>query len=701
MTGSTALTGDGAIYRLGCDVGGTFTDFVLMNRDTGTYEVHKVLTTHDDPSRGIAQGAAELERRRPGAASGTEYIIHGTTLVINAILKRRGAPTAILTTEGFADILAIRREIRYDIYDLDSDYPTPLIEKSLRREVAERITSDGAVLVPLDEAQVKDTLGDLVARGIRSVAVCFLHSYVNPAHEEAVARIASDHYPELLVSLSSRVLREVREFERTSTTAINAYVRPLIAPYLNRLENQFASNGYSKRVYMMLSGGGIIAPNAAMEFPVRMVESGPVGGALAGAHLAEKAGIKDLIIFDIGGTTAKTTLLRDGRLAITTEYEVDRVHRFKKGSGTPIAVPCIDLIEIGTGGGSIAGVNKLGLLQVGPLSAESSPGPACYGLGGEQPTVTDANLLLGYLDGSGFMGGEMSLDAEAAAKYIGKNVGEKLDLTEIEAAWAIHDVANESMASSIRMFLAEKGVDPSQTALLAFGGGGPLHASSVARKLGVKRVIVPRAAGVFSAQGFLVAPVAYQVSRSQVSELDAVDLDDLKELFAELAQEASREVRQVVEHSPVELLHEIDICYSGQGSTVRVNADGLTSIDDLRARFTSAYSLLYGHAYEDLPLQMITVRVTASSDQEAPNIDRFFSKGELPPASRRTAFSPIRNAYVDYAVYNIDSMVAGAIIEGPTLIEDKSSTLVAHEDSRVVVSENGWLEIQLKESDNV
>jgi|TARA_B100001964_G_scaffold228766_1_gene280284 N-methylhydantoinase A len=688
-----------AAYRLGCDVGGTFTDFVLLDMATGRYDVHKVLTSQDDPSLAIAEGAAEIDRRRPGAAAATEYVIHGTTLVINAILKRQGAATAIITTRGFSDILAFRREHRYDIYDLDADYPVPLIAKAHRREVKERVNADGAIVTPLDEAELETLLAELVEQGIESIAVCFLHAYANPTHEQRVAAIAADKFPNLLVSLSSRVLPEIREYERTSTTAINAYVRPLLGPYIDRLESRLAECGYARQVYMMLSGGGVIAPKTATEFPVRMVESGPVGGALAAAHLGKLAGIEDLIIFDIGGTTAKTTVLHEGRLGITTTYEVDRVHRFKRGSGIPIAVPSVDLIEIGTGGGSIAAINELGLLQVGPQSAESEPGPVCYRLGGDQPTVTDANLLLGYLDSEFFLGGTMALDAPGAEACIAAQIGEVLGLSSVEAAFAIHDVANENMAASIRMFMAEKGLGPSQTALAAFGGGGPLHADEIARKLGVRRMLIPRAAGVFAALGFLVAPVAYQVSRSYVTELDTVSMKELECILVELDQQAADQVRDVVGDAPLTYQREIDVCYSGQGSTVRIEANGLASIDELKRRFAEDYARLYGQSYDDLPVQMVTIRVTVSSAQELPDIGLpFVEEGDLPVPRWRPAFAPGSRQFSDYAVYEMGQLVGGAEIEGPVIVEDSSSTLIAHQGSRVFVDPRGWLEVEIEDA---
>ena len=469
-------------FRLGCDIGGTFTDFVLLNQDTGKFEVHKTLTTPHDPSEAVETGVAALRETHNGFLEKTENVIHGTTLVINAVIERKGAATAIVATQGFRDSLEMRREIRYDIYDIGAVFPKPLVDRPSRREVPERLYSDGRIRKPLDTGATRTVLDELAAAGIESVAVCLLHAYANPAHERAVAAIAAEAYPEMAISLSSDVMPEIKEFERTSTTAVNAYVKPLMARYIKRLEERLAARGFERGLFMMLSGGGIIAPETARQFPVRMIESGPVGGALAAAQLGRQAGLRDVVMFDMGGTTAKSCLIRDGVMPISTEYEVDRVHRFKKGSGTPVGVPTVDIIEIGAGGGSIASIDALGLLQVGPLSAGADPGPICYGRGGTKPTVTDADLVLGYLDPAYFLGGEMALELAETEAGIAREIGEPLGFSLLQTAWGIHEVVNENMAAAIRMYVTEMGGNLADATVVAIGGAGPVHADSFARK---------------------------------------------------------------------------------------------------------------------------------------------------------------------------------------------------------------------------
>lgn len=673
--------------RLGCDVGGTFTDFVLLDIENGRYSVHKRLTTPQDPAEAIAAGFEAL-----GGGAAVEYVIHGTTLVINALLERKGALTGVLATRGFADVIELRREVRYDIYDIQATYPAPLVPRPLRREVTERVLPDGTVLTPLDEDEVAEELDALVEAGVRSVAVAFLHAYANPAHEQAVAAIARQRHPGLAVSLSSEVLREIREYERTSTTVVNAYVQPLMAPYIDGLEQRLHASGLTGQVLLMLSGGGVTAPDTARRFPVRLIESGPVGGALAAAHLGRIAGYDDLIIFDMGGTTAKTTLMQKGQLPITTDYEVDRVHRLKRGSGTAVGVPTVDLIEIGSGGGSIARLNALGLIQVGPDSAGAEPGPACYGRGGQEPTVTDADLVLGYIDPDSFLGGRMPLDRAAAISAIERGVAKPLSLTTLEAAWGIHEVVNANMAASVRMYIAERGGDLSRTGLIAFGGAGPVHADGVARKLGVKRLLIPREAGVFSALGFLVAPVSYEVSRSFVADLGTLDAATFESLASELAEEARAVVAAAQPGAQVVFTRHADCCYAGQGATVRVEAADAASLPQ---RFSERYAELFGYAYDDLAVQLVTLRVTATASGRVPNL-RLGFQGSAPELKGvRPAYAASARKLIEHQVYAMGKLPDGTQLEGPLIIEDDSSTLIVGPGAVLRVDGGGFLEVTL------
>jgi N-methylhydantoinase A len=686
-------------WRLGCDIGGTFTDFVLLDEATGAFTVEKVLTTPADPSEAVDAGVGKLLARHPRFVTATEHVIHGTTLVINAVIERKGARTAVIATRGFADILEMRREIRYDIYDIGAVYPAPLVERNARREVTERVGSDGGVLVALDEADASRVLADLAADGVESVAVCLLHAYANPAHERAVERLAAAH-PAMAVSLSSEVLPEIKEFERTATTAVNAYVKPLVARYLERLEERLAARGLRRRLFMMLSGGGITATPTARKFPVRLIESGPVGGALAAVHLGRRAGLGDVLSFDMGGTTAKACLIRGGVMPIATELEVDRVHRFKRGSGTPLGVPAVDLIEIGAGGGSIAGINSLGLLQVGPQSSGADPGPVCYGRGGTAPTVTDADLVLGYLDAGYFLGGAMPLDLAGARHGIASEVGKRLTLPVEEAAWGIHEVVNENMASAIRMYVAEKGGDLAHTTLIAFGGAGPVHADGVARKLGVPRLLVPRGAGVFSAVGFLVAPVSFEVSRTRPVRLAQADPARLAALFAELEVAAAEVVREAAPAAPVRFVRAADVCYHGQGHQIRVTlatGDAGLAPATIAERFLAEYRTRYGYTYEDLEIELVTLRVTASAERLTPEPSAPVPAGPGREAwkGERLAWSPRARRFVPHRVYAMERLAPGASLAGPAILEEDASTLIVGEGASAAVDGRSWVMVTL------
>lgn len=678
--------------RLGCDVGGTFTDFLLHDSVSGEITTLKVATTPDAPEDGVMQGIATLIGQQPELMTDLTALIHGTTLVINAILERKGAETGLIATLGFPDILETRREIRYDIYDIRQRFPAPLVPRRRRLEVIERMLADGSVDTPLDEDQALATLRELVADGVTSVAVCLIHSYANPAHEQAIARLVRAHDLPLDVSLSSDVLPEIQEFERTATTAINAYVRPKMNTYLGRMEEGLAKGGYARPLFLMQSGGGIIAAPAARAAPVRLAESGPVGGALAARALAEAAGYTDAVAFDMGGTTAKTCFIAGGEMPVTRAYEVDRVHRFKRGSGTPIAVPTVDLIEIGAGGGSFARVDSLGLIQIGPESAAADPGPACYGRGGMRATVTDANVLLGYLDPADFLAGAMQLDIKAAEEAIARDVGTPLNLTPPEAAAAIIEVVNENMAQAARMYVAERGGDLERAVMVAFGGGGPLHAHQIARKLGVCEILIPEAAGVFSALGFLSAAPAYEVARSRPMRLADVTPEILTETFAPLAAEADAVVAQAAPGVAITHKRIVEMRYVGQGHQLRVPLDALDR-DSIAAAFAATYAAAYGYAYDDLEPEIVTLRLLAVADQPTAPVTGGTSTAKV-AAKTRDAWDPVAGTMAAHKVLPF-SAISG-VVEGPALLSQPGATVLIGNGARAERKPGGWLAITLE-----
>jgi N-methylhydantoinase A len=467
-------------YRLGCDIGGTFTDFVLLDDRTGDLHIHKCLTTPQDPSDAVEQGIRALAARLPGMVDKLDEVIHGTTLVINSIIERKGARTGLITTKGFRDVLELGREIRYAPYDVFAEFPKPLVPRRLRLEVDERVRSDGTVVKALDPAEARAVIERLVAMGVESVAVCLLNSFENPAHEKLLKALLAELAPQLSVSISYDVLPQIREYERTSTTATNAYVKPLTGRYLTKLSQRLESLGSKGKLFIMLSSGGVTSVDTAAEFPVRIIESGPTAAVIAGQYYGKLFGISEMFCFDMGGTTAKSCLIQHGVAGVVPTFEVGRVQRFMKGSGLSIQVPVVDLMEIGAGGGSIARVSRMGTLQVGPDSSGAEPGPICYGRGGTEPGVTDADLLLGYLDENYFLGGEMKLDRAAARKGIEERIAKPLGVSYLQAVWGIHDLINETMAAAAKTHIAEKGGNPKLVTVVAFGGAGPVHAPTPA-----------------------------------------------------------------------------------------------------------------------------------------------------------------------------------------------------------------------------
>jgi N-methylhydantoinase A len=673
----------GKRHRVGIDIGGTFTDLVLIDDETGRRAVGKVLTTPDDPSEGVENGLVELLDREGVEARQVGTIVHGTTLVTNALIERRGARTALLTTEGFRDVLAIGTEHRYDMYDVFIEKPEPLVPRGLRYGVRERSLDDGSVMLELDEEQVRSIVAELHERDVRAVAVSFLHSFRNPAHERRVGEILADEAPEMSVSLSSEVAPEIREYERTSTTVANVYTRPLVEGYLTSLEERLERLGLVGSLYIMLSNGGTASAKTARRFPVRLLESGPAAGALAAAFYGRAMDLPDVLSFDMGGTTAKACLIEGGEALGANEFEVARVYRFKKGSGLPVKISAIEMIEIGAGGGSIASIGPLGLPKVGPASAGSDPGPACYGRGGEEPTVTDADLALGYLDPDFFLGGKMRLDRDAALRALQK-IARPLGLDAVQAAWGIHQVVNENMANAARVHAVERGKDPRAYPLFAFGGAGPVHGYRVARALGVRRFVSPLGAGATSAFGFLCAPLSFDFVRSLYGRLDDLDWPEVNGALGEMEEEGRDLLRASgVADAEVGVRRLCEMRYVGQGHEVAVELpDGYLGSEDanrLSDLYRKEYRRLYGRDGPDVPLETITWRLEVSSPR--PEIllhNGESSAGDSEDARKgeREIFLPEDEGFATVPVYDRYPLCPGATFDGPAVIEERESTVV-------------------------
>ncbi len=687
-------------FRVGCDVGGTFTDFVLVEESTGRIHVGKRLTTPADPSAGMLDGLRALQRECPEYPPRTRRIAHATTLVANAVIERKGARCALLCTKGFRDVLEVRRHVRVTTYELWADPPEPLVPRALRIPVTERTASDGRILAEVDPQEIERIAAFLRREGVPSVAIAFLHAYVNPTNEAEVARCLERWLPEVAVSTSSAVLPQIKEFERTSATVINAYVKPLTARYLERLERGLAAAGLAAPLHIMLSNGGLASPQTGGEFPIRLIESGPVAGAIVGQHYAQRMGLPEVLSFDMGGTTAKACLIRAGALPITSEMEVARSRRFTKSSGYPVAVPAVHLIEVGAGGGSIASVNALGLMQVGPESAGAEPGPICYGFGGTRPTVTDADLVLGYLDPGYFLGGAMRLDADGAARGIAEQLGGPLGRERLAAAWAVHDVVNETMAVAVRMHLTERGGDPARATLVAFGGAGPVHAYHLATKLGIGRIVVPLRAGVLSALGLLIAAPAFDAVRTRKVPLDRVEPAALEAQFRAMAADIERMLRAVEPDGAVQFAQAVDLCYIGQGYqvTVPVEASDPASLgqEELWKRFAQIYREKYGYFYDDVPAEVVNLRVSGrivGQQFSPPVLEAKGGEAREARKGERPAFSPSRQGMLAHAVYDRERLRPGMRLAGPAIIEEAESTTVVDAGGVVEVDEYGSLRI--------
>ncbi len=689
-----SASGSQGCCQIAVDIGGTFTDGILHRTDDGAIWLAKALTTPDDPGRAVSTVVEDLlrqARQDMAHAPPVSKVIHATTLVTNAVIERKGGRTALILTKGTADLLDIRREDRYELYDLDIAFPEPLVSRSRRIEVEERLTFDGGVRLSLTQSEIDRVLARLARLRVEAVAICLLHAYANDIHERALANAIRSRLPNLYVSLSSAVAKEIREYERMSTTSVNAYVQPVTAAYLNDLQGRLDRQGLEVPLQIMVSSGGFTSPVTAAQNPVRLLESGPAAGVLSAAMVGANAQGNKVLAFDMGGTTAKACVTVDGKPEITNLFEAGRMHRFKRGSGLPIMTPSIDLIEIGAGGGSIADVSDLGLLTVGPASAGSKPGPACYGQGGSRPTVTDADLLLGYLSPDYFLGGKMPLFATEAKKAIAALAG-RLALGIDDVAFGIFDLVNENMAGAARVHIAEKGLDPRDFTIVATGGAGPVHAVEVAAKLGIMQVICPLAAGNGSCLGLLAAPSRADRSWSKVCLLAQVDWAAAQEVIDKLVDEAKAElVIAKADLDDIDWMLALEMRYEGQGDTIAVEfpLGPLASAvkPEAASRFQETYSRLYGRSLPQAPLEVVTWRLTGRSSAPSPKFKNA-SIGEAAnpdAAEQRRIFFPETGTFEEAPVYNRYGLAVDVTLAAPLILQEPESTLVVARDADVQV----------------
>ncbi|MBC8038754.1 MAG: hydantoinase/oxoprolinase family protein, partial [Rhizobiales bacterium] len=643
----------------------------------------KVLTTTHAPELGVIEGIGLVLEQSGLKTSDVGVFIHGTTLATNALIERKGAATAFITTEGFRDILEQGYEKRFDHYDLMIERSVPLVPRPLRFTVRERLSADGDVLVALDESSLQDLAARLRTEDVKAVAIGFLHAYAHDGHERRVREVLAKALPNhVTICISSEVAPEIREFERFSTTVANAYVRPLMAGYLHRLRDQLLDMGLRAPLFLMMSGGGLTTLETATRFPIRLVESGPAGGAILASEIAAECGLDEVLSFDMGGTTAKICLLTDGEPERARKFEIARAYRDMKGSGIPVRIPVIEMVEIGAGGGSIARVDKLGRITVGPDSAGSTPGPVCYGRGGTEPAVTDANLVLGKIDPAYFAGGKIRLDEAGARAALGRNIGDRLGLKDFWPAAGVTEIVEENMANAARVHAIERGRDIASCTMIAFGGGAPLHACSLAEKVGIASIIVPKGAGVGSAIGFLKAPVAYEITKSAVVSLETFDAARVNNLLDQMTRDARAVVEPVLGGARAIVQIIADCRYVGQGHEIRVavpirklvGADGVK----LKAAFEKLYQQVYGLRIPNQDAEAITWSVTVSSKPlKAKRAARASRNTAPPPRGRRTVYDPALGREVSAPVYWRFDMKTGSTIKGPAIIaEDETSTIV-------------------------
>ncbi len=685
--------------RLGVDIGGTFTD-VVLEKGGDTFST-KVLTTYAAPEDAIVDGMQQVCAKAGITPSEIEQIIHGTTLATNALIERRGAKTALITTEGFRDVIEMRTESRFEQYDLNLNLPDPLLPRQMRYTVPGRVDANGQILVDLDRADVEAVVAQIAAGGYTSVAVGLIHSYLNPTHEQLVRDVLAERLPDVSVSISSEVSPQMREYERFNTVVANAYIKPLMASYLGRLEDRLKDEGVSCRIFLMHSGGGIISLQNAADFPVRLVESGPAGGAVFAAHVAARYGLEKVLSFDMGGTTAKICLIKNQTPKTSRVFEVARTYRFKKGSGMPISIPVIDMVEIGAGGGSLAHVDTLRQIRVGPESAGSEPGPACYGRGGDRPAVTDADLVLGKLDPDSFAGGSITLHPDAAKTALKENLGDTLDMDAVEAAFGVAEVVDENMANAARVHAVENGEDLSDYTMIAFGGAAPLHAGRLCEKLGVARLLVPPGAGVGSAIGFLRAPFSFEANRSVYMKLSDFDGDRIKALLTALKTEATGFVRTCDAVSPILSEFKVYMRYTGQGWEIPIalteeqamNPDVAT----FEARFIEDYTKLFGRPVSgmDIEITVWSVNATTPPEKVARAADTQGAEAAQ-AAGQRQLFDMAAAKYVDADIIHRADMATGQRAAGPAAVVEDETTIIVPVSRDAICQPDGCIDVVKK-----
>ena len=688
-------------YRLGVDIGGTFTDIALIDEATGQIYTGKVSSTPQDPSGGFMEAVQRLLAKQQIAAQDVAYIVHGTTVATNAIIEGKVAPTGFITTEGFRDMLEIARQIRPTLYDLQFEKPRPLVPRHRCFGVPERLDAQGQVLAPLDEDALRQVANKLRDEGVESIAVCFLHAYANPTHERRAGEIIAEVFPEAVVSLSAEVAPEFREYLRASTTVINSCIRPVVARYLQRIEDRLAQAGIAAELLVMQSSGGVYTFAAARQKPVYMVESGPAAGVIAAAHLGQAQGYDQVISFDMGGTTAKAGLIQGGTPNVTKDYEVGTTAQSgvgaTRGAGYPIRTPVIDLVEIGAGGGSIAWVDPGGILRVGPQSAGADPGPVCYGQGGMQPTVTDANLVLGRLNPSYFLGGEIALDPAAAQRAIQQHCAQPLGMDLVEAAHGIVEIANTAMVNALRLVSVQRGYDPRDFALVAFGGAGPAHANRLAALTDIPVAIIPQSPGTASALGLLVTDLKHDYATTLIQRLDRVAPHALEQTFRELEAQGRETLgREGMAEAAMEFRRQADLRYVGQSHELTLplttEALGSAQLEQLLDQFHRTHDRAYGFSAPGEDVELVSVRLSAIGQIAKPALAPLAKAAEEATAKgQRPVYFAESEGYVDCPVYDRYALGAGAVVQGPAIVEEIDSTTVVHPQYQVRVDEVGQM----------